>query len=79
MFIEVFRTSLLTEEEADNAISLLQELVPGCRASVDLEDCDRVLRVAAERQLDVALIMAYIKNKGHHIAILDGACDGLLQ
>jgi hypothetical protein len=44
--VEVFRTSVATPAQAAPLIAQLQALLPGCRITFDLDDCDKVLRIA---------------------------------
>ena len=41
----VFRTNVATERQAFVVVSLVQAHFGGCRVTLDLHDCDRVLRV----------------------------------
>lgn len=43
--IEVLRTNVTCRQQADMLISRIQEAFAGYRATFDLEDCDRILRV----------------------------------
>lgn len=43
--VEVFRTDITTKRHALVVITFIQAYFPGLRVTIDLADCDRVLRV----------------------------------
>lgn len=45
--VEVFRTNVASARQAFVVVSLVQAHFAGCRVTLDLDDCDRVLRVQA--------------------------------
>ncbi|MGN6567605.1 MAG: hypothetical protein ACTHJ0_06620 [Flavipsychrobacter sp.] len=70
MTVEVFRTNVLTEEDAVHIISVLRRHLPESRINFDLEDCDKVLRI--ERcTIAVNKIIELLHVRGHHCEILD--------
>lgn len=46
--VEVFRTTVATPAQAAELIVRLQRRLPTCRITFDLDDCDKVLRIAGE-------------------------------
>lgn len=44
--VEVFSTTVATPTQAAKLITRLRQLFPACRITFDLEDCDKVLRIA---------------------------------
>jgi len=46
MIIEIFKTNVSEQGAADNLVALLLRHFPDSRITFDLEDCDRVLRIA---------------------------------
>jgi len=44
--VEVFRTTVATPAQAAGLIAGLQRRFPACRITFDLDDCDKVLRMA---------------------------------
>lgn len=44
--IEVFKTDVQKPRDASRVKKILQQGFPGCQVSFDLEDCDKVLRMA---------------------------------
>lgn len=45
IIIEVFKTNVDNHEDAHQIIDALSKLLNSIRVTIDLEDCDRVLRV----------------------------------
>ena len=43
--IELFKTNVDEPGAAEYIIRLLQQTFPGCRITIDLHDCDKVLRL----------------------------------
>jgi hypothetical protein len=43
--IELFKTNVDESKTAQDIIGMLQQTFPGCRISIDLHDCDKVLRL----------------------------------
>ncbi|MBL7817877.1 MAG: hypothetical protein JNL70_22905 [Saprospiraceae bacterium] len=46
--VEVFKTNVQTQEQADGIIEHLLVLFPNSKIGFDLEDCDKVLRVESD-------------------------------
>ncbi len=46
--IEVFKTNVQEDEQAERLIKALSDYFPNSRITFDLEDCDRILRVAGD-------------------------------
>lgn len=42
--IEVFKTNVQTEEQANRLTSHIHKNFDGCQVNFDLDDCDRILR-----------------------------------
>ena len=43
--VEVFKTNVECDAEAEEVVLMLKGRLPGCRINIDMHDCDRVLRV----------------------------------
>lgn len=43
--VEVFKTNVESEVDAERFIRELEQNFPDCQANFDLSDCDRILRV----------------------------------
>lgn len=50
--IYVFKTSIDTDSKLEFANALLNELVPDAVWNFDLEDCDNILRIDSEAEVD---------------------------
>lgn len=68
--IGIFKTNISTHKDCNNVISALagQFLVETC--TVDLEDCDKVLRIIGPH-LEEDIIISFVRNMGYQCAILD--------
>lgn len=62
--VEVFKTNLQNPQDAGGVITLLTRLLPGARITVDLNDCDKVLRIESER-IDNAQVISMLELHGH--------------
>jgi hypothetical protein len=68
--IEVFKTNIQEVSQAKNLIALLLQHFPGSRINVDLQDCDKVLRVEGRNFLP-ATIMMLVKENGFMCSVLE--------
>ena len=67
--VEVFRTNVSNPQQADELIGLLHHLLPGSTINFDLEDCDRVLRIAAP-EIATAKVIELLRVHHYECAIL---------
>lgn len=68
--VDVFKTTVKTEEDAAEIINLLKEYFPNHLINFDLDDCDKILRIEG-----VANNKIFIKN----ILLQEGfICDILI-
>jgi hypothetical protein len=69
--VEVFKTNVQKRSQAHLLVERIHQAFPGCEASFDLEDCDKVLRVAFEREtIHTALLLRVLSNHGFYAEIL---------
>ncbi|HEX8658631.1 MAG TPA: hypothetical protein VF690_13890 [Hymenobacter sp.] len=70
--IEVFKTNIDTAATGTAVMRTLRRRFPTLQASLDLDDCDRVLRVLAPRpgQPPWAQVMALVRSLGVQIEVL---------
>jgi len=61
--VEVFKTNVQEQCQADELVSVLLRHFPDCRINFDLEDCDKVLRVEGKGLITVKL-MTLIQENG---------------
>lgn len=67
--VEVFKTSV-TEERSEALLELLQRHLPESEINFDLEDCDKILRVEADK-IDINFIVAIMNEQGFHCEVLE--------
>jgi hypothetical protein len=80
--VEVFITNIQNEQDATNALGILQNLFPSVKANIDLEDFEEpypcthsVLRVEGKEIYSEA-ILTLLRNKGIECEILpDKTCS----
>jgi len=70
MMVEVFKTNVFQEHEAQMLRAQLIGYFPGYRVSFDLEDCDKVLRVEGPF-VDSCLIIELVSSNAYHCAVLE--------
>lgn len=69
--VEVFRTDVMKQGQAKLLIELICLHFAGYQASFDLEDCDRVLRVASdERDICHSGIIGLLESFGYQAVVL---------
>lgn len=49
--VEIFKTDVFDQVEANQLIAVLMQQFPGCRINFDLDDCDKILRIEGENLL----------------------------
>lgn len=67
--VEVFKTNVGEEVIAARLIRLLQLHYPNSKINFDLEDCDKILRVA-EKDLAPEIIIATLNEQGYQCELL---------
>jgi hypothetical protein len=68
--VEVFKTNVTEENEADRLLSLLTNQIPACKINFDLQDCDNILRVKGDA-IPITAIIELVNNNGFECALLD--------
>ena len=70
--VEVFKTNVTKSKTAHGLISQLITVLPTCRMTFDLEDCDRIFRVESRTNtIDIELIKFYFKQHGFVCEVLN--------
>jgi hypothetical protein len=70
--VEVFKTNVSDREQANNVIEELHKIFPLYKVNFDLEDCDKILRVASDRiSIESDQIMDVLKKIGLKAEILE--------
>lgn len=67
---EVFRTNVEVESQSEELLALLREHFPGTRINFDLQDCDRILRVAGDN-IEPGRIIAMLNMNGFECQVLE--------
>lgn len=69
--IAVFKTDIKNNREAEIVTDAIQRQYPDSKPSIDLEDCDRVLRIERRNgNLNERLIIDIVKEAGFRIGKL---------
>lgn len=69
--VEVFKTNVGNQHLAEKILSELNQLYPDYRINFDLEDCDKVLRIESQNDVDILGVLNYMKNNNVHIAVME--------
>ncbi|HEY8954658.1 MULTISPECIES: hypothetical protein [Chitinophaga] len=67
----IFRTNITTVQDRNNVISAISAQFTVNACSVDLEDCDKVLRIVSPQSLAEQTIIDFVTRLGFNCAILD--------
>ena len=68
--IEVFKTNIEKVSQARKLIALLLQHFPGSRISIDLHDCDKILRIEGVKFLP-AKVLLLVEENGFMCSILE--------
>jgi ABC-type bacteriocin/lantibiotic exporter with double-glycine peptidase domain len=69
--IEVFRTNVKNQRDANKILCLIHMLFTEYQANFDLNDCDRILRIKSKTEtLDNVSIINLLRTLGYSIEIL---------
>lgn len=60
--VEVFKTNVAKQADAENLLKLLSQELPGCRCNFDLEDCDKIFRLEACCDLSNRVIAFFARH-----------------
>jgi hypothetical protein len=67
--VEIFKTNVDEVGQSEILISQLLQHFPGSKINFDLEDCDRILRIA-ERSIVPEVVIALLATQGYHCELL---------
>ncbi|MCX2682052.1 hypothetical protein OOZ15_19025 [Galbibacter sp. EGI 63066] len=62
MILEIFKTNVLSEKQSIWLLKVLQLYFSDCIMNFDLEDCDRILRVEANREIADQITAVMVSN-----------------
>ena len=68
--VEVFKTNVQKFTEAQQLVALLRRHFPGTKINIDMDDCDKVLRVEGNN-LRIEKLMTLVTKKGFLCTVLD--------
>ncbi|AGA80469.1 hypothetical protein [Echinicola vietnamensis] len=68
--IEIFKTNVGNQQLANKIVSDLKQLHPNYRINLDLEDCDRILRVEGRHAIDISGILNFGKCNGIEVSLI---------
>ncbi|MFT3701957.1 MAG: hypothetical protein QM802_06295 [Agriterribacter sp.] len=69
--IEVFKTNVENQQQADVLLKVVHHSFVGYRANFDLSDCDRILRIQSTNgAVQPQLIIELLKEHGFEAAVL---------
>lgn len=67
--VEVFKTSIVNQCDSSLVSNVLYVLYPEAKINIDLEDCDRILRIEHSR-VPVEEVIKMVKALGHQCEVL---------
>jgi hypothetical protein len=69
--VEVFKTNIQGKTQASGIVSILKNEFPEYRITIDLDDCDKVLRVECNRGfVAVETLVHLVQKHDIHIELL---------
>jgi hypothetical protein len=75
--IEVFKTNVTSATQANTLVDRIHHTFRNYRANFDLDDCDRILRVASSGFVQEALIIALLRDSGFHAEVLPDSVESM--
>ncbi|CAL1517366.1 hypothetical protein [Chitinophaga sp. MM2321] len=69
--IGIFRTNISTVRDKTSVINAISAQFAVNACSVDIEDCDKVLRIISPQQLAEQVIIEFVTRLGFYCDILD--------
>jgi hypothetical protein len=69
--IEVFKTNIQNKKQAQQILHSLESVLAGARINVDLQDCDKILRVEGIHETLVQSIISRVHAMGIDCEILN--------
>lgn len=64
MKVQVFRTNVADPERAKWLMDQIQRSLTSCKVNFDLDDCDRILRVVCEENIQSDVLIDLLKDAG---------------
>lgn len=70
MKVEVFKTNVTDSEHAKWLVDQIERNFTNCKVNFDMDDCDRILRVVFDGELQCDLLIDLLKNAGYAAEVL---------
>ena len=70
MKVEVFKTNVADPDRAKWLVDQIESNFTSCKVNFDLDDCDRILRVAFEGKIQSDLLIDLLTNVGYKAEVL---------
>jgi hypothetical protein len=70
MKVEVFKTNVADAQRAKWLADQIEANFTNCKVNFDLDDCDRILRVVAEEQIQSDRLIDLLTNAGCRAEVL---------
>lgn len=68
--IELFKTNVTDTNAKECVIRLLEQFFPGCQVTLDMHDCDKVLRLEG-LNVQPETVKQLVRDKGFHCIELE--------
>lgn len=68
--IGIFKTNISTQQDKHTVVTAIAGRFGSVACTVDLEDCDKVLRVVGH-QLEEDQVISFVQSLGYHCSLLD--------
>ena len=68
--IQVFKTDVSDKKDAEEIFKMLQNVSPDYKINFDLDDCDKILRIESNENIDIENVICKIMESGYQVEIL---------
>ncbi len=68
--VEVFKTNIRTKKKSEMLLLILCEVFPSHKINFDLDDCDKILRIAGG-EISTHQVIFLLQQYGYHAEVLD--------
>lgn len=68
--IGIFKTNITTQEQRQQMIQAIQNNFEVGHCHVDLEDCDKVLRIV-DMKVDESAMVHFVQQQGFHCEVME--------
>ncbi|HTF80600.1 MAG TPA: hypothetical protein VL947_02705 [Cytophagales bacterium] len=68
--VEVFKTNVTKSSQAQILTTLIQKNFEGYKATFDLEDCDKIMRILCTGHVSPAAVITFMEDMGFKAAVL---------